>query len=64
MNKDSFTLFEVVISLIILSVVLISLLRLNHKEDYLKTYSQLQKFENSYIESGIIQNDEKIKLEY
>ena len=60
--KKSFTLFEVLISLVIFSVLLLSLLRLNHKEDHLKTYYELQAIENKYIESGVISSSERIKL--
>jgi prepilin-type N-terminal cleavage/methylation domain-containing protein len=60
--KKGFTLFEVIISFVILSVVLISLIRLNHNENYLQVYYKLQFLENKYVESGMIESSETIKL--
>jgi len=61
--KKGFTLFEVIISLVIFSVVLISLLRLNHKENHLKTYYELQSLENEYIQNGVVGSSDTIKLD-
>lgn len=62
MYKNSFTLFEVIVSLVIFSVVLISLIRLDHKEDQLQTYHTLQTLENHYIETNIVNSTGTIKL--
>lgn len=61
-KKKAFTLFEVIIALVIFSVVLISLIRLNHEENHLKIYYELQTLENKYIETGVVESTEHIQL--
>ena len=58
----AFTLFEVLVSLVILSVVMISLTKLYKNDDTVQTYYELQKIENNYIENGTIIPSENIKL--
>lgn len=62
-SKKGFTLFEVLISLVILGVVLASVSKLFVKNDDIKTYYELQKIENNYIETKTIQNSENIKFQ-
>jgi len=61
--KKGFTLFEVLISLVILGVVLTSVSKLFVKNDDIKTYYELQKIENNYIETKTIQNSENIRFQ-
>jgi len=61
-SKRAFTLFEVLISLVILGVVLASVSKLFVKNDDIKIYYELQKIENNYIETKTIQDSENIKF--
>jgi prepilin-type N-terminal cleavage/methylation domain-containing protein len=61
-SKRAFTLFEVLISLVILGIVLSSISKLFIKNDSIKTYYELQDIENNYIENKTIQNSENIKF--
>lgn len=63
MIKKSFTLFEVLVSLIILAVVLSIVLKLFNKDDNIETYYQLQEIENKYNESGSVEQNEKIQFQ-
>jgi prepilin-type N-terminal cleavage/methylation domain-containing protein len=63
-SKKGFTLFEVLISLVILGVVLASVSKLFVKNDDIKTYYELQQIENNYIETKTIQNSENIKFKH
>ena len=63
-SKKGFTLFEVLISLVILGVVLASVSKIFVKNDDIKTYYELQKIENNYIETKTIQNSENIKFKH
>ncbi len=58
--KQSFTLFEVLISLVILGVVLSSITKLFKSTNDIDTYSKLQFIENEYIEKGTISYDKEI----
>lgn len=62
-HKKGFTLFEVIISLVIFSIVLMSLLRLNQNENNLQTYYKLQALENEYIQTGSVESTQSIKLQ-
>ncbi len=62
-SKKGFTLFEVLISLVILGVVLASVSKLFVKNDDIEIYYELQKIENNYIETKTIQNSENIKFQ-
>lgn len=62
MKNDGFTLFEVLVSLVIVSVMILSLTRVYTKNDTIALYYELQSIENNYIESGIVNNSENIKL--
>lgn len=64
MNKRGFTLFEVLVSLIILSVIILSLTKLYREDNSLKIYYELQSIENSYIETQTITNTQNIKLNH
>ena len=63
-NKASFTLFEVLISLVILSVMLLALSRIFTKDDSIEIYYELQEIENNYIENKTIMSTENIKLNH
>lgn len=63
-SKKGFTLFEVLISLVILGVVLTSVSKIFVKNDDIEIYYELQKIENTYIETKTIQNSENIKLKH
>jgi len=63
MIKKSFTLFEVLVSLVILGVVLTFLLKLFSPNDNIDTYYELQTIENQYNESGTINQSEKIQFQ-
>ena len=62
MNKNSFTLFEVLISLVILSIVISGISKLFVKNDINQRYYELQIIENNYIENNLIKNNENIKF--
>ena len=62
MKNKAFTLFEVLVSLVILSVMMISLTKLYKNDDTIKTYYELQNIENNYIENKTILNSENIKF--
>jgi len=64
LNPKAFTLFEVLISLVILSVMMLSLTKLYIKDDTIQTYYELQSIENEYIETGSINSSENIKLKH
>jgi len=64
MKPKAFTLFEVLISLVILSVMMISLTKFYTQDDTIQTYYELQSIENEYMETGSIKNSEIIKLEH
>lgn len=62
MQSRGFTLFEVLVSLVILSVLLLSLTKIYTQDDSIDIYYKLQNMENSYIETNTIISNEKIKL--
>lgn len=62
MNKNSFTLFEVLISLVILSVVISGISKLFVSDNANQSYYELQTIENDYIEYNSIKSSENIKL--
>lgn len=64
LNNKAFTLFEVLVSLVILSVLMMSLTKLYTSDDTIQRYYELQNIENSYIENKIITNTENIKLNH
>jgi len=64
MNRRGFTLFEVLVSLVILSVIMLSLTKLYREDNSLKIYYELQSIENSYIETQTITNTQNIKLNH
>jgi len=61
-RSRAFTLFEVLVSLVILSVMMLSLTKLYKEDDSIQIYYQLQSIENGYIETDTIINTENIKL--
>ena len=61
--KKGFTLFEVLISLVILGVVLSGISKLFVKNDDVEIYYELQRIENNYIETKTVQNSENIKFQ-
>lgn len=60
--KNSFTLFEILISLIILSIALSSLIKIFTPNENIQTYNELQEIENQYIQNGTVLNSQNIKL--
>ncbi len=62
MNKNSFTLFEILISLILLSIIISGISKLFVNDDYNSKYNELQIIENNYIEHKVINNSENIKF--
>ena len=62
MQSRGFTLFEVLISLVILSVMILALTKFYTKDDTVSIYYELQSIENNYIENKTIQSSENIKL--
>jgi len=64
LNPKAFTLFEVLISLVILSVMMLSLTKFYTKDDTVSIYYELQSIENNYIENKTIQSSENIKLNH
>jgi len=63
MKSRGFTLFEVLVSLVILSVLILSLTKLYTQDDNIQTYYELQDAENKYIESSILITTKNIKLD-
>jgi len=62
LKKKAFTLFEVLVSLIILSVMMISVTKIYTKNDTIQRYYELQNIENNYIETKTVFNTQNIKL--
>ena len=62
MNIKAFTLFEVLVSLVILAVMMISFTKLYKNDGTVKTYYELQNIENTYIETNTILMSEDIKI--
>lgn len=60
MVKNSFTLFEVLLSLILFALVLAIVLNIFTSNDTIDTYYKLQNQENKYNESNIIEQSEEI----
>ena len=63
MTKKSFTLFEVLVSLIIVGVVLTLVLKIVNANDNIKIYYELQTIENYYNEIGTIKQSETIQFQ-
>ena len=61
--KKAFTLFEVLVSLVILGVVLSGIVQLYSKSDSLSIYYELQDIENNYIESHSVKSTKNISLQ-
>jgi len=62
MQSRGFTLFEVLVSLVILSVMMFSLTKIYTQDDTIEKYYELQSIENHYIETHTIKDSENIKL--
>jgi len=62
MKSKGFTIFEVLVSLVILSVLMLSLINLYTQDDQIQTYYELQDAENKYIESSILITTKNINL--
>jgi len=61
-NKNSFTLFEVLISLIILSVVIANISKIYTNKNTTKVYYELQNMENEFISTNHVTNTNNIKI--
>ena len=62
MNKKSFTLFEVLVSLVILSVVISGVSKLYTKKETTETYYELQNMENEFIATKKVTSTQTIKI--
>jgi len=62
LKTKAFTLFEVLVSLVILSAMLLSLTKIYTNDDTIERYYELQNIENTYIETNTITNTENIIL--
>jgi type II secretory pathway component PulJ len=62
LSKKSFTLFEVLLSLIILSIVVSGISRLYIDNDITENYYTLQKMENEFVTTGEVTNTTNIKI--
>ena len=62
MQSRGFTIFEVLVSLVILSVMMLSLTKIYTQDDTIEKYYELQSIENHYIETHTIKDSENIKL--
>ena len=60
--KNGFTLFEVLVSLIVLSMVISSISKLNMNNNTTEIYYELQALENNFISSGVVNQTENIKI--
>jgi uncharacterized membrane protein (DUF106 family) len=60
--KKSFTLFETILSAIILSIVINSIYKLVVDNNSLGKYYTLQKIQNNFIQNNTILEDANIKL--
>ena len=60
--KKGFTLFEVLVSLIIFGVILLSIMRFYTKNNDIEIYSELQTVENIYTEHKTISNTQNVIL--
>lgn len=61
--KKAFTLFEVVVSLVILSVFLTTIFNIFSQDNFVETYYELQQLENEYIQNKTVTDTENIKLD-
>jgi len=61
-KKNSFTLFEVLISLIIFSVAISSLQNIFIVHDDYEIYKELQMCENGFEEDGVVPQSDKIRF--
>lgn len=61
-KKKGFTLFEVLVSLIIFGVILLSIMRFYTKNNDIEIYSELQTVENIYTEHKTISNTQNVIL--
>ena len=62
MKRNSFTLLETLISLIIVSIILSSLQILNVKDNAITNYNQLNTIENNYSKNKLITNTNEFKF--
>jgi prepilin-type N-terminal cleavage/methylation domain-containing protein len=63
-NKNSFTLFEVLVSLVILAVVLSSVKKLFIDDNSIPVYYELQELENNFISTKTVFDTQNIKFKY
>ena len=62
MKKNSFTIFEVLVSLVILSIVVSNISKLYSQKDTSKTYYELQNMENEFISTNKVSSTQNIKI--
>lgn len=63
MSKKAFTLFEVIVSLVVLSVALLMVSKLFVQTNHIEIYTQLQEAQNDYYENGVIYKSDTIKFQ-
>ena len=63
LEKNSFTLIEIVITLIIVSIILTIFLKLQSSNNQFEQYLELQSISNKYKQSNTIQESEHFKLQ-
>lgn len=62
MKKEAFTLFEVLISLVLFAVMLSAIVKIYVNDDTATTYYKLQQIQNDYINNGTIKKDKDIEF--
>ncbi len=62
-KKNSFTLFEILISLVILAIVLSGIQKLFVDNNSLSVYYELQKLENDFLSDKIVGETDNIKFQ-
>ena len=62
-KKNSFTLFEILISLVILAIVLSGIQKLFVNNNSISVYYELQKLENDFVSDEIIGETDNIKFQ-
>lgn len=60
MEKKAFTLFEVILSLFVLSITLTSVSKIFVKSDTYEIYNKLVVLENDFMERGTVENSYNI----
>ena len=62
MSKKAFSLFEVVVSLVLLSLILLGSIKILDKNNNYETYKKLQGCENSFYEKKVLNCNKNVKF--